>query len=210
MTLTFLTPAPGVLARSPLHDTLAAAGATFTAHEGWEVCTGFGDARHGQQAVGDAVTFSDASHLAKFDLRGGPFAPGRAEPAGDGVVCGYTRDRALWLGDGASSRPADADGLDVTTQHVALRLAGPAARETIARFCALDLRPAVAPPGSFLPGSVARTPAAILIEAPETFLLLLGAAYAAYAWDVVSDAGTHLGGRAAAAVLSGREGALRA
>ena len=49
-----------------------------------------------------------------------------------------TRTRALILGG-----EAPAGALDVTTAFGALRLAGPLARETFARFTAIDLRPQV-------------------------------------------------------------------
>jgi hypothetical protein len=85
--------------------------------------------------------------------------------------------------------------VDVTAQFAALLLAGPRARETIARFCALDLRDAR--PGDRLPGSIARTPGIVLVEAPDRHLLLFGAAFSEYMWTVVSDAGRSLGGRPA-------------
>jgi sarcosine oxidase subunit gamma len=86
--------------------------------------------------------------------------------------------------------------LDVTAQFAAITLAGPLARETIARFCALDLRPAHAPVAALRPGSVARMPGIVVREAEERYLLLFGAAYASYAWEVVADAGGRLGGAA--------------
>ena len=54
-----------------------------------------------------------------------------------------TPTRALVLG---GEPPAGA--LDVTTAFGALRLAGPLARETFARFSALDLRPQVTRPAT--------------------------------------------------------------
>jgi sarcosine oxidase gamma subunit len=84
--------------------------------------------------------------------------------------------------------------LDVTCNYAAFTILGPQARETIARFCAIDLRPQVAPPHSFRPGSVARQPGMILVEAPERFLLLFGWAVGEYMWTVVEDAARHMGG----------------
>jgi sarcosine oxidase gamma subunit len=74
-----------------------------------------------------------------------------------------------------------------------IAVGGPDARETIARFCALDLRRVA--PGDLLPGSVARTPGEIEVLAADRFLLRAGAAVAEYLWDVVDDAGRHLGGQ---------------
>ena len=82
----------------------------------------------------------------------------------------------------------------MTCNYAALTIVGPNARETIARFCALDLRPHVAPPHSFRPGSIARQPGMILVEATDRFLLLFGWAVAEYMWTVVADAARPLGG----------------
>ncbi len=76
----------------------------------------------------------------------------------------------------------------------AMTILGPLARETFARFTAIDLRPQVTPPHAFRPGSVARTGGAILCEAPDRFLMLFGAALGQYVWTVVADAAGNLGG----------------
>ena len=73
-------------------------------------------------------------------------------------------------------------------RFAALRLAGPLARETFARFTAIDLRPQVTRPGDWRPGSVARTPGGILCEAEDRYLMLFGAALGQYMWTVVDDA----------------------
>jgi sarcosine oxidase gamma subunit len=100
-----------------------------------------------------------------------------------------TATRALVLG---GELPPGA--LDVTTGFAALRLTGPLARETFARFTAIDLRPRATLPGDWRPGSVARTPGGILCEAEDRYLMLFGAALGQYVWTVVSDAADHLGG----------------
>ena len=86
------------------------------------------------------------------------------------------------------------DAIDVTTCFAALTIFGPQAREVIARFCALDLRPQVAPPGSFRPGSIARQPGMILVQDTDRFLLLFGWAVGEYVWTVVDDAARSLDG----------------
>ena len=91
-----------------------------------------------------------------------------------------------------------ADGmhvLDVTSNFAALTLVGPLARETFARFCALDLRPQVTPVGALRPGSIGRQPGLVIREDEERYLFLFGWATGEYMWSVVADAGGHLGGR---------------
>jgi hypothetical protein len=50
------------------------------------------------------------------------------------------------------------------------------------------------PVSAVRPGSVARTPAIVIRQAEERYLVLFGAALAEYMWSVVADAAEHLGG----------------
>jgi glycine cleavage system aminomethyltransferase T len=186
MTFAFLSPtAADVVARSPMERQARAAGARFEVRDGWNVAVGYAaEARGG-------VTFADCSHIRKYELQGElpPLELGRATVDGDSTWLPMTPTRALVLG---GERPDGA--LDVTTGFAALRLAGPLARETFARFTAIDLRPQVTRPGDWRPGSVARTPGGILCEAGDRYLMLFGAAVGQYVWTVVEDAARHLGG----------------
>lgn len=117
--------------------------------------------------------------------------------------CPVTHERALVLCDSSVTvalrdtleRSFGGHVLDVTAAFAAFAITGPLARETLARFCALDLRPAHAAVGAFRPGSAGRTPAYLLREATERYLLMFGAAYASYMWEVVGDVATRQGGR---------------
>jgi glycine cleavage system aminomethyltransferase T len=194
-------------ARSSLAASAAAAGACFETRDGWEVATRFGDPDAERLACEQTVGWADVSHLTKWELQGSPEALDALEelPAlEDGLAaraegawwCRATPARALVLGRSAAPEAGSSvHVLDVTSQLGALRIAGPLARELFARFCALDLRPQAAPPGAFRPGSVARTPGYVICEGPDRYLMLFGSAYGAYVWQVVSDAGMHLGGR---------------
>jgi glycine cleavage system aminomethyltransferase T len=187
--LAFLSPAASdeaAIARSPMERLARAAGARFEVRDGWNVAIDYGKPRS------ENVAWADVSHLRKWEVRGEGVAGelGTARREHDTWWCGITRERALVLGGSAP------DGaLDVTCSYAALTILGPQAREVIARFCALDLRPQVSPPNSFRPGSIARQPGMILVEAENRFLLLFGWAVAEYMWTVVADAARSFGGR---------------
>jgi sarcosine oxidase gamma subunit len=82
----------------------------------------------------------------------------------------------------------------VTSNFAALTVTGPLARETFARFCALDLRPHVTPVGALRPGSIGRQPGILIREDEDRYLFLFGWATGEYMWSTVADAAEHLGG----------------
>jgi glycine cleavage system aminomethyltransferase T len=178
---------PRAVARSPMERQARAAGARFEVRDGWNVAVSYAGEADALRAVG----FADASHIRKYEVQDAlpTLELGRATVDGDATWLPMTRSRALVLG---GAPPAGA--LDVTTGFAALRLAGPLARETFARFTAIDLRPQQARLGDWRPGSVARTPGGILCEAEDRYLMLFGAALGQYMWTVVADAAGHLGG----------------
>jgi len=188
----FLSPAADVVARSPMERQARAAGARFELRDGWNVAVAYAGEEQKLRSVG----FSDCSHLRKYELQGDlpSLEFGRSTVDGDATWLPMTRTRALILG---GEPPAGA--LEVTTGFGLLRLAGPLARETFARFTAIDLRPQVVRPGDWRPGSVARTPGGILCEAEGRFLMLFGAALGQYVWTVVADAAGRFGGGAVGA-----------
>ena len=200
MSFAFLTTgAAAAPARSPMARQAAGAGARFETRDGWSVAVAYAGEAGALQAVG----FADVSHLPKWELCGAlppGLEPGTATTDNGSTWLPMTRDRALVLG----ARPGEA-ALEVTSAYGALRIAGPLARETCARFTALDLRPRVCPPGAWRPGSVARTPGGILCEAEDRYLMLFGAALGQYMWTVVDDVARYLGGGPVGADVLARE-----
>ena len=109
------------------------------------------------------VGFADVSYLRKLELQGetGGQPTGTATRAGGAWWCPLTPTRELVIG-GDPEPPSGASVVDLTGAFCALTIIGPQARETIARFCAIDLRPKVTPVTGLRPGSVARTPGIVL------------------------------------------------
>jgi glycine cleavage system aminomethyltransferase T len=204
VSLAFLSPGAAdstAVARSPMEGKASAAGARFEVREGWSVAVEYPD----EARVTATVAWADVSHLPKWELRGAGVGGelGTARREGEAWWCGVTADRVLVIGDlgrnvdyvnVSSQAPGPEGAIDVTTCFAALTIFGPHARETIARFCALDLRPQLAPPGSFRPGSIARQPGMILVQDTDRFLLLFGWAVGEYMWTVVADSARSLDG----------------
>jgi glycine cleavage system aminomethyltransferase T len=194
--LTFLSPdSQTVAARTPMHRSAQAAGATFEQRDGWEVATAYtGGADHSQ-----TVSFADRSQLVKLELHGPPgivLEPGRATRLDGTWWCPITPSRTLLLG-GPSIRQAPVPGahaVELTSALAALALIGPARNELLARFCAIDVREQMMPVAAFRPGSVARTPGYVLRTGEHELLIFVGWALGAYLWEVVADAAEHLGG----------------
>jgi heterotetrameric sarcosine oxidase gamma subunit len=217
MNLDFLTlSGEGAVARSPIEHLAQRAGARCEVRDGWNVAVAF-PGEDGGDAAASSAAWADMSHLGKLELQGptdaldrvaGEFGVslslGEAARASGAWWCRVSGERALVVGDVSAVRErleavaADAAGvslLDVTSGLAALTIVGPLAREVFARFCALDLRPARTPVRAVRPGSIARQPGILVCEDENRYLFLFGAATAEYMWEVVSDAGGHLGGR---------------
>jgi heterotetrameric sarcosine oxidase gamma subunit len=200
VSLDFLTPAPEILAHSPMERCARAAGARFEPRDGWLVAVAY-DRQPAETG------WADMSHLGKLEVR--PSARGDAEVGGDAHWCPLGPRRALVVAEPSIARELrerlGARAVDVTTAYAALAIVGPNAREVLARQCALDLRPGSMPVGEVRPGSVARTPAVVIREAEERYLVLFGAALGEYMWTVLADAAEHLGGAPIGADALARE-----
>jgi heterotetrameric sarcosine oxidase gamma subunit len=195
VSLDFLSPAPSAVARSPMEREALAAGAVLEQRDGWNVAVRF----EGDHDYAGTVAFADRSHLGKLEVHGTHGVElGTAEQRDGSWWCPYTPERALVLCEPA--RTAELRGslgatvMDLSSALGALAIQGPLARELFARFTALDLREQVTPVHAFRPGSVARTPGAILREDRDRWLMLFGAALGSYVWTVVADAAETLGG----------------
>jgi glycine cleavage system aminomethyltransferase T len=195
VSLDFLSPAPSAVARSPMEGEALAAGARIEQRDGWNVAVGF----DGEEGRLESVAFADRSHIGKLELHAEHgLELGRAEQRDGAWWCPLTSERALVLCEPAQTADLrdrfGRDAVDLTSGYGALAIAGPLAREVFARFTAIDLRLQATPVHGFRPGSVARTPGAILREAEDRWLMLFGSALGSYVWTVVADAAEGLGG----------------
>jgi glycine cleavage system aminomethyltransferase T len=192
--LDFLSPTPTAIARSPMEREAIAAGARMEERDGWSVAVEFPD----QDRHSASVAFTDRSQMGKLELQGEHgLELGVATRRDDAWWCPTSKTRALVLcePDGtAALRERLPDAVDLTSALGAMSISGPLAREVFARFTAIDLRDQVTPLHAFRPGSVARTPGAILREDEQGWLMLFGAALGSYVWTVVADAAASLGG----------------
>jgi len=112
--LAFLSPGPGVVAKSPMEPGAAAAGATFEERDGWKVATAFTDLDTERALCASSIGFADVSHLGKIELQAG---------AGDlaAMVAAASGGAVLELGH--ATRAAGAGGAVLELGH-ATRAAG--------------------------------------------------------------------------------------
>jgi heterotetrameric sarcosine oxidase gamma subunit len=201
-----------------------AAGAQFERRDGWSVAVAFEGVERERERIEQTVAFGDRSSLTKLELQAKPdvlatvvstagggvtLEPGLASGVNGTWWCPVTPSRVLALGDASDAAQlrdavtgaiAETAGgatvtvADLTCGLAALSLIGPGARELLARFCAIDVRPTITPVAGFRPGSIARTPGYLLRDDEDRLLIMVGWALGEYLWEVVADAAQHLGG----------------
>ncbi len=215
-------PAEVPVARSPMERSARAAGASFRVENGWNIAAAYGASERERELCSSVVGWADVSHLGKLELQASPEAMrsilsavtgdasvelGSATQAAGAWWLPLTASRTLVvcaasdavehqrrLVASAAEQPNHVSVADVSSVFAAMTLVGPLAREVFARFCAVDLRPAVTPVRALRPGSIARQPGLIVREDENRFLFLFGWAVGEYMWTVVEDAARHLGG----------------
>jgi glycine cleavage system aminomethyltransferase T len=194
-----LTAGNGAVARSPMERLARAAGARFEVRDGWNVAV-----EYPSRNVTGEVAWADVSHLPKLELQGtrkavdsvvgNPLQFGTAVRHEDAWWCPLSEYRTLVIGARPKIDSSDLYVADVTSNFAAITITGPLARETFARFCALDLRSHVTPVGALRPGSIGRQPGILIREDEDRYLFLFGWATGEYMWSTVADAAAHLGG----------------
>jgi sarcosine oxidase, subunit gamma len=97
-----------------------------------------------------------------------------------------------------ADRPSRASSLtefgpvtDVSAQRTTISLTGPRSRDLLARGCAIDLDPSVAPVGTCVTTLLAQTGVTIVVEA-EAILLLVRSSFASYLARWLEDAALDL------------------
>jgi hypothetical protein len=183
--------------RTPMERSHIAAGAAIADHHGWRIAT--------YPAESADLWIVDRSHLGKLDLRGtaqqldtltGGLEPGHARDDGGVwtlrltathgyVICGFDRVGELRQRIGAAA-------VDITCAMAAVEIGGDAWREVFMRSSGSDVRPSQFPANRCVAGSVMRCPALIL-NAGDRVLMLIGWEFGEYFWESILDAGVNLG-----------------
>ncbi|MEV0070420.1 MULTISPECIES: sarcosine oxidase subunit gamma family protein [unclassified Amycolatopsis] len=145
--------------------------------------------REGHDAVGELLGVPLPAQPCTFTSGRGPF--------GAVDVLWLGPDEYLVLaGPGAVTetdlRPAIVVGAvtDTSAQRTTVRLAGPAVRDVLAHGCAIDLDPAVSPPGTCVQTLLARTGIVLLVREAGEFTVLVRQSFARYFAAWLADAAT--------------------
>jgi sarcosine oxidase subunit gamma len=82
---------------------------------------------------------------------------------------------------------------DLTDGRIALTLAGPSARDVLAKGCPLDLHPKSFEPGRCAQSLLAKASVLLHLRADDTFDLYVARSFAHYLWTWLEDAGREYG-----------------
>ena len=219
MSLEFLSPGAGAVARSPMERQALEAGARLELRDGWQVAASFDGSERERERLAQTVGFADSSQLGKIEIQAAPgdLAAIAAGAGAAGLALGRaTRSTGAWWCPYARRAIVLCEPEDTAELHQTL---DGAARATAGRATVLDVTPSSLRSRSRArwrvrrsrasrrstcarrrcrcaasDGSVARTPGAVLREDEDRFLMLFGAALGQYVWTVVADAAEALGG----------------
>jgi heterotetrameric sarcosine oxidase gamma subunit len=185
--------------QSALHHWAEQAGAVFTSHNGWQTPAKFADARREAAQVRQGAGLADVSWMAKFDLKGLGVdslaaLPGgaRSWPLGPGhllVTC------APELREEVRTQCAGAARVwttDVTSVFAQFLLAGPRAREILAKLSSLNVSERARPDGSCGQTSLAHVHATVLrqdLPNLPAFHVLVARDHGESVWEALLDAG---------------------
>ncbi len=118
--------------------------------------------------------------------------------AGEGNEAGLQKLNEAWLADREAGGAAQGYPLPRQDSHAWFRLTGEKWPQTLAKLCALDLRPSKFPNGRVAQTIAARVTVIVIRDDIKDLLayhLLSDSASAAYLWDCLLDAMAEFGGR---------------
>jgi glycine cleavage system aminomethyltransferase T len=179
--------------QSALHHWAEETGAVLTMHQGWQTPARFGEAREEAARVTQSVGLADVSWITKFDLKGNGV---ETLPAlGEGVSSWKLGPCHLLVTCDPATRPSfpsDVIATDVTSVFAQFLLAGPCAREILAKLSSLNVSEHALPDGGCAQTSFAHTHAIVLrqnLGALAALHLLVARDYGEFVWEAVLHAG---------------------
>jgi len=179
--------------QSTIHHWAEQAGAAMTVHHGWQTPARFRDAEQEASQVAQSAGLADVSWMSKFDLKGSGV---ETLPAlSEGVRSWKLGPRHLLVTCDPAARPSFPGTVlvtEVTSVLAQFLLAGPNARDILAKLSSLNVSEGALPDGGCAQTSLAHTHATVLrqdLGAIPAFHLLVARDYGEFAWDAILHAG---------------------
>lgn len=179
--------------QSAIHHWAVQAGAAMTTHHGWQMPARFRDAKQEASAVAKSAGLADVSWMSKFDLKGNGV---ETLPALEqGVRSWKLGPRHLLVTCDPSHRPSFPPSVlatDMTSVYAQFLLAGPSAREILAKLSSLNVSERALPDGGCAQTSLDHTHATVLrqdLGAIAAFHLLVARDYGEFVWEAILHAG---------------------